>query len=42
VREQRVTEDMLQEIRSVCEAAATALQKRDELRNLMKVPEGIG
>jgi hypothetical protein len=41
VREQRVGEDVLQEIRSVCEAAVTALQKRDELRNLMRVPDGI-
>jgi hypothetical protein len=42
VREQRVGEDVLQEIRSVCEVAVTALQKRDELRSLMRVPEGIG
>jgi hypothetical protein len=42
VREQRVTEDVLQEIRAVCEAAVTALQKRDELRRILKVPEGIG
>lgn len=40
-REQRITEDMLLEIRAVCEAALTAVRRREELRNLLRVPDGI-
>jgi len=42
VREQRMGEEVLVEIRAVCEAAITALRRREELRNLLRVPEGIG
>ena len=40
-REQRITEDVLLEIRAVCEAALTAVRRREELRGLMRVPDGI-
>ena len=42
VREQRIGEDVLVEIRTVCEAAITALRRREEMRSLLRVPEGIG
>ncbi|MBU4460193.1 MAG: hypothetical protein KJ579_06470 [Verrucomicrobia bacterium] len=41
VREQRVGEDVLVEIRSLCEAAVAALRRRDELRSLLQVPDSI-
>jgi len=40
-REQQIGEDVLVEIRSVCEAAVTALRRRDELRSLLQVPDSI-
>ncbi|MBM4154069.1 MAG: hypothetical protein FJ221_03465 [Lentisphaerae bacterium] len=40
-RDQRITEDVLLEIRAVCEAALTAVRRREELRTLMRVPDGI-
>ncbi len=42
VREQRMGEDVLLEIRTVCEAAITALRRREEMRSLFKLPETIG
>ncbi len=42
VREQRVGEDVLLEIKTICEAALTALKRREEMRSLFRVPETIG
>ena len=41
VREQRIGEEVLVEIRAVCEAAIAALRRREELRTLLRMPDGI-
>jgi hypothetical protein len=41
VRAQRMGEDVLLEIMTICEAALTALRRREEMRRLFRVPETI-
>ena len=42
VRSQAVNEEVLAEIRTVCEAAIAALRRRDEYKALFTTPESIG